>query len=104
MRIALQVEGGIASFPGLRRPVTLDSATLPAARAAQLAALVHRADFFAAPEPAAAPAGGADLRTYVLTIEDGARTRTLCLAEPIADAAMRDLVSEIRACVRDARG
>jgi hypothetical protein len=102
MHIALKVDGGLASFPGLRRPVTLDSAALPPDRAAQLATLVHRADFFGAPEPPA-QGGGADLRTYVLTIADGTRERTLCLAEPIADEAMRALVSEIRACVRDTR-
>ena len=102
MRIDLSVDGGLASFPGLRRPVSVDVAALPAASAERLCALVEKARFFQAPE-APAPAAGADLRTYTVRIDDGQRCRTLKVHEPIADAAMRELVGEIRSCVAAGR-
>jgi hypothetical protein len=99
MRIALSIDGGLASFPGLRRPQTIDCARLPAERAARLRTLVDEARFFSAPAPASA--AGADLRSYIVEIDDGARCRTLTIREPIADAGLRALVSEIRACVNE---
>jgi hypothetical protein len=102
MRLALSVDGGLGSFPGLRRPVTVDSARLPPAQAARLCALVDAADFFDVRVPApAVPAP--DARTYTVEIEEGPRRRTLSLTEPIADAALRDLVDQILACGRPPR-
>ena len=99
MHIALSIDGGLASFPGLRRPVTVDSTRLPPERAARLRALVERARFFSA-APAAAHPASADARSYTVRIDDGGQCRTLTLAEPIADAGLRELVSEIRDCAR----
>ena len=99
MRIAFSVDGGVASFPGLRRPVTLECDDLPPEASARLKALVDRAGFFdAAP---ARPSGAAhDQRTYTVAIEDGPRRRTIEVAEPITDPGLRALIEEIRACVR----
>ena len=99
MRIALSIEGGLASFPGLRRPQTLDCAQLPAQRAARLRDLVDQAQFFSTPVPA--QPRGADLRSYVLEIDDGTQCRTLTIGEPIAEPKLRALVAEIRACIRE---
>ena len=99
MRIAFSVDGGLASLPGLRRPVTLECDRLPAERSARLKALVEQARFFsAAPPPASATAR--DVRTYTVEVNDGARCRTLTLTEPIADAALLALVEELRVCAR----
>jgi hypothetical protein len=99
MRIAFSVDGGVASFPGLRQPVTLECDDLPPERSARIKALVERTGFFdAAP---ARPSGAArDQRTYTLAIEDGPRRRTLQVPEPITDPGLRALIDEIRACVR----
>ena len=96
MRIALSVDGGIASFPGLRRPVTIDCDRLPAAHAARLRTLVDRARFFSAAAPPAHP--GPDGRAWTVEIDDGAQCRTLTLAEPIADPDLRELLAAIRDC------
>jgi hypothetical protein len=98
MKIDFSVDGGLASFPGLRRPVTLECDRLPPDRRARLEQLVERARFFSAAPQAHPP--GADARTYTVAIEDGARSRTLTLAEPIGDASLRELVDEIRDCAR----
>ena len=102
MKIDFSVDGGLASFPGLRRPVTLECDRLPPERRERLAQLVERAQFFSA-APAGGSPGGADRRTYTVCIEDGARTRTLKLVEPIGDASLRELVDEIRDCARTLR-
>jgi hypothetical protein len=101
MRIAFSVDGGLASFPGLRKPVTLDSAQLSPQRAQRLHALVERAQFFKAAPPQ--PPSGADQRAYTVEIDDGRQCRTMTLTEPIADAGLRELVSEIRDCAREVR-
>lgn len=98
LRIALQVDGGLASFPGLRRPVTLDSDNLSPDQAAQLCELIDRSDFFRVSP--SHPPNAPDARTYTVEIEDGPRRRMLRLTEPIADPALRQLVSGIRSCVQ----
>jgi len=102
MHIDLSIDGGLASLPGLRRPVSVDVGALPPASAERLCALVEKARFFQAPQAQAA-GSGADRRTYIVKIDDGERCRTLQLHEPIADAAMRELVGEIRSCIAQAR-
>jgi hypothetical protein len=102
VRIALSIEGGLASFPGLRKPVTIDFDRLPADRAARLRELVARARFFSASPPAPS-AAARDARSYVIEIDDGTQCRTLTLTEPIADPPLRDLVAEIRDCARGVR-
>jgi len=102
VKIDFSVDGGLASFPGLRHPVTLECDRLPPERRERLAQLVERARFFSAAPQRATPAG-ADGRTYTVAIEDGARARTLKLAEPIGDAGLRELVDEIRDCARTLR-
>ena len=102
MRIAFSIDGGLASLPGLRRPVTLDCDRLPPERAARLHQLVERARFFSA-TPAASSRPAADARSYTVKIDDGTQCRTLTVAEPIADASLRELVAEIRDCAQAMR-
>jgi hypothetical protein len=99
MRIAVSIDGGVAAFPGLRRPRTIDCSRLSPARAARLQELVQSARFFSAPPPP--PPRGADLRSYVVEIDDGRQCRTLTIAEPIADPGLAALVAEIRDCARE---
>ena len=94
MRIDFRVEGGLAAFPGLAKPVTIHCDALPADENAHLHDLVRRADFFARPsEDARSPAP--DTRAYTIAIDDGPRCRTVTVREPIADPALRDLVDAL---------
>ncbi|WP_148615284.1 protealysin inhibitor emfourin [Nocardioides rubriscoriae] len=98
MRISLRTDGGLATFPGLTRPVEVDSSSLGADEAARLEHLVGAARFFARPEPAAGPAPGtADAMTYTLTVDDGTRTRTLTVSDPLEDDDLAALISHLRA-------
>jgi hypothetical protein len=96
MRIDFRMDGGLASFPGLARPVSIACEALPPAQAARLRALVDRADFSSLPRKphnAAAP----DARAYTIAVDDGGTCRTVTVTEPIADDALRELVAELRA-------
>ncbi|HMA31255.1 MAG TPA: protealysin inhibitor emfourin [Casimicrobiaceae bacterium] len=95
MHIDFSIDGGIAAFPGLAKPVRIDCAALSARDAAQLRDLVNKADFFGVAEPAPR-APMPDARAYTIMVDDGLQCRTLTLAEPIADRPMRELVAELR--------
>ncbi|MEP6655953.1 MAG: protealysin inhibitor emfourin [Betaproteobacteria bacterium] len=95
MRIALSVDGGVASFPGLRKPAVFDVDTLPAKEQAVFTAMVERACFFTcAEDPAVAPMP--DARSYTVRIDDGSRRRTLRLHEPIANPALNALLQAVK--------
>jgi hypothetical protein len=90
--------GGFAHFPGLSRPVRIDTAELAPEQAVQLEGLVERARFFEQPpETGAPPPGAADLRSYTITVQDGDRTHTVRTSDALADPALRDLVEHLRA-------
>jgi hypothetical protein len=92
MQIQFSIDGGFAAIPGLARPVTIDVDSLPAAAAGALRAAVAKTDFFARPEPAPAAGGSADMRTYVVTVDDGGSSRTLRLPESEHDPDVAALV------------
>jgi hypothetical protein len=89
--------GGFAHFPGLSRPVRIDTAELAPEQADHLKGLVERARFFEQPaEVGAPPPGAADLRSYTITVEDGDRRHTVKTSDALADPALRDLVEHLR--------
>lgn len=102
MKITFSIDGGLAHFPGLHKPVTIDAASLPVTHVARLRKLVDGAHFFDA-QPGIEAAAARDAQCYTIAIDDGARQRTLRVSEPIHDAGMRDLVGELVACADDQR-
>jgi hypothetical protein len=95
--INFESEGGFAHFPGLSRPVRIDTAELAPEQAERLTGLVERARFFEQPhEVGAPPPGAADLRSYTITVQDGDRTHTVRTSDALADPALRDLVEHLR--------
>lgn len=98
MQITLRTEGGLAAFPGLNRPITVDSAELPAPEATELVRLVEQAKFFDRPAVASAlPPGAADYREYTITVQDGDRQHTIRLADPVQDSDLQALLHFLRA-------
>jgi hypothetical protein len=82
MRITLQTEGGIAHFPGLSRPITIETDELPEQEAAELRKLVDAARLSDRPAQAGKPApGAADLRQYTITVESGDRSQTVHMTD-----------------------
>jgi hypothetical protein len=93
MKVQFQMSGGLAYFPGLAKPITID----PAQDAATLAQQVNAADFFNLPAQANTPTPrGADYQSYTITIDDGQRRHTVQVTEPITDPNLQALVEHLR--------
>ncbi len=98
MRFKFETEGGFASFPGLRAPVEIDTGELREEEAAELVRCVEEARFFQRPEgPAEPPPGAADLRLHTVRVEEGTRSRTVRVYEPVGDPALRALIDALDA-------
>ena len=96
LRISFAIEGGLASFPGLRRPTLLDLDAMPDSERARLCTLIEQARFFERPEAPARPPMP-DARTYTLAIEDDGRRRELRFSDPVQDPALGALLHAVRA-------
>jgi hypothetical protein len=93
MRVELQTDGGMAYFPGLSKPVVVDSSDLPKEQSAQLKRLIDTTRFFELPAGSRSlPKGAADMRRYTITVEDGRRRRTVRLTDPIENADLQALI------------
>ena len=102
MQITLQTDGGFGYFPGLNRPVTIDTADLPTEEAARIESKVRAAGFFERPAEARAPApGAADLRSYTICVDDGTRSHTITVTDPVEDASLEALISDLQAAQRE---
>lgn len=94
MRIDFSVDAGLAAFPGLARPVTIDCEALPPPQRERLRDLVHKADFFALPARGNA-ARLPDARAYTIAIDDGVQCKKVTVCEPVADPALRALIADL---------
>jgi hypothetical protein len=93
MRVELQTEGGVAFFPGLAKPIVLNSSDLPKDQVAQLKQLIDSTRFFELPAASRSlPKGAADMRSYKITVEDGRRRRTVRLTDPIENTNLQALI------------
>lgn len=98
MRITFTMEGGIAYFPGLSRPVTIDSSELLKQEASELERLVEAARFFDQPATTGPPArGAADYYQYTITVEVRGRQHTVRVTDLVEDAGLQVLLRYLRA-------
>src|SRR5262245_55358792 len=92
MRIELRIEGGLAHFPGLAKPLVLRTEDLSSADRAEIERLAAAARLFERPEEAGGPGRVApDARRYRLEVEEEGRRRALVIDDPIADPALAAL-------------
>ena len=105
MLVEFTMEGGVGYFPGLQEPVTIDSAALPDADAAELARLVGAANL--EQHQPTSPSGVADGRHYTIVVHDDTGVCYAEAADPITDPALAQLVAflrkQARAVVRQRR-
>jgi hypothetical protein len=104
MRVIFQTEGGIAYFPGLSRPVVIDSEALTEEEASELKRLLEAARFFERPTIASAPRpGAADYRQYTITVEDDGRRHTIRLVDPVDDPTLQQVLRFLQTKARALR-
>jgi hypothetical protein len=92
VRIRLVREGG---FAGISRAAVVDTETLDPHRARELHRLVEAADLASLPRPSQAPEGRDRFR-YLLTVDDGQRSREARFSEEDAPEPLRALLEAIR--------
>jgi hypothetical protein len=93
MQVIFQAEGGIAHFPGLSRPVTIETDQMPEQEAAELRELMGAARLLDRPAHIGKTArGAADHRQYTITVEDDNRRYTVRLTEPVEDPDLQRLL------------
>jgi hypothetical protein len=95
MRMQVHIEGGLAHFPGLAKPIELDTATLPAQDAEEMRRLVAAALFFELPASVGQPPmrGAADYRRYTITVDDGSAHHTVQVTDPVTDPHLQALIT-----------
>jgi hypothetical protein len=96
MRISFSESGGVAYFPGLSKPNTIEVDALPEPDQQELRQLVDASRFFALPEgrrPARALRG---MQHYTLTISEGDRERTVCVPAPVESGPLQGLMQCVR--------
>ena len=97
MRIEFETEGGLAYFPGLSKPVAVDSSDLPEAQAAELERLVRAVGFSALPPTVGTLSkGAADYQQYTVTVEEGGQRHTVRFTDPVDDPNHRALIDTLR--------
>jgi len=100
VRVSLQSSGGFAAIPALSRPRTADESKLSSEEVAELRRRVASTGFFKHPTHGPAPAkGAADYQKHTLTVEDHGQSHTITVADPIADAALADLIDYVQGLV-----
>jgi hypothetical protein len=96
MRVSFKVSGGIAAFPGLAAPRTIDVDALHPDERASLERLIQDARFFDLPSRLPPPRGAADYQSYEITIEDGPRTHSVVVSDPVSHQGVPALVARLR--------
>jgi|SRR5882672_2618186 len=90
-RVSFQVSGGLAFFPGLAAPRTIDLDTLPEPTRREVTSLIEESRFFSVPSPVLPP-GAADCQTYRITIQDGTRRHTIVVSDPVMSEPLQRLI------------
>ena len=97
MRVQLKIEGGLAYFPGLSKPITIDSNALPPQEADKLKQLLDAAHFFDLPPVLKAPApGAADYQQYTITVDDDSNHHTVRMTDPVEDPNLQALLTYLK--------
>jgi hypothetical protein len=95
MRINFSLSGG---FTGIRRNLTLDTATMPRDEARELEDCVNRAGFFDLPK--VLQSGGVDRLQYKLTIESDAASHSIQMDDGAIPLALLPLIKKLEAATR----
>ncbi|QIN85490.1 hypothetical protein GBA63_22590 (plasmid) [Rubrobacter tropicus] len=98
MRVTIKTEGGTAHFPGLARPVRIDTEDLPPGEARELEESLRDAGLLGENpndrRDAGAPARNVrDARRHTITVERDDVRRTTTVSDPVSSPEMSSLIS-----------
>jgi hypothetical protein len=90
VRVSVEIDGGLAPFPGLAHPFTVSTAGLPPEDADRVAKLVADDRLFEIPWRPPPP----DARHYTVTVSSGGSDRTITAFDPLPSP-LRDLIDVV---------
>ena len=96
MWVRFRTTGGVAAFPGLAAPRTIDVDALAPDVRASLERMLEQAHFFELPARLPVTRGAADYQSYEITVEDRGRRHTVVAADPVQDPALQALITRLR--------
>ena len=99
MKFSVATEGGVAFFPGLARPLVVDSDKLDAGQARSLTELLDKASFWSLPVAAPDTGKARDLPLTTITVAEGYRSHTVRRHDPLPRE-LADLVTAVRSAAR----
>lgn len=103
-QIEFSTEGGLGSFPGLARPIVIDTDSLEKDEAAKLKKLIEAAGFFDLPAVLGSPAkGSADYQYSIVVVDDGVRRHSVRILDSAETPPLQALLQVIRAHVKTIR-
>jgi hypothetical protein len=104
VRIHFKREGGLAYFPGLSKPVTIDANQLPKEEEQELERLLESAGFFDLPTaPPPQRGGAADAFQYTITVESGGKQHTVRVSDPVENPDLQKLIDFIQTKAKSPR-
>jgi len=97
VRITYKSSGGVAYFPGLSAPKTIDVSSLPSDRQQEIRNLLAESRFFDLPTRTPPRKGAADYQTHTITVADDAGQHTIEVSDPVPPPLGRliDLLREL---------
>jgi hypothetical protein len=103
MRVLFKTEGGFANFPGLSKPVIVDTNELPPEESRELERLIESANLFDQTASPPEPLRTRDHRQYTISVTAPGRSHTARFADPIEDPRVGELVRYLSAKARESR-
>ena len=103
MKIYFKPEGGIGFFPGLNKPLELNSEKLPEEEANHLKQLVNEASFFNLPSETPKPTPGADRKNYTIKVEDKDREHWVQLSDTELNPCLQNLFDYLNRKLKENR-
>ncbi|MDP9474348.1 MAG: hypothetical protein M3R38_01380 [Actinomycetota bacterium] len=94
MRVTFKTEGGVAHFPGLARPVQMDTAELTPDEARELEESVRASKLLERdPDDDSSGTAARDARCHTITVEDGKDRRSARVCDPVQDPKIGSLIT-----------
>jgi hypothetical protein len=97
MHIIFKISGGIAFFPNLNKPFTIDTDKLPIEKTQDLISLIQETGFFNLPKQIGnIPRRGADMQSYTIEVENEGKVHNVQLFEPVENSKLIELIDYLR--------
>ena len=96
MQISISQSGGVAYFPGLSKPRTLDVESLSDADQQELRQLVEASGFFHLAGDSPSGQQASDCLSYTLSISEEGRQHTICVIAPCKAGPLENLLHCVR--------